>query len=307
MLTWNSTMFMNIVNQYISRYSSWLSATFSTIGISDVLDIIIIALIVYQLLKWVQVTRAWTLFKGLIVLLLFALAAYMLQLKTISWLLSKSLGVGITAAIIIFQPELRRALEQLGRRKFIRALLSSPVLSDHDDQMSDKTVNEIIKASFEMGKDRTGALICVERNVALGEYERTGITVDGIVSSQLLINIFEHNTPLHDGAVIIRGNRVVSATCYLPITDNPDIGKELGTRHRAAIGLSEVSDSITIVVSEETGTVSVARDGRLRYDLTKEELHDVFETVGITNSEEENISVFARMKGRLRNGKSKKE
>lgn len=295
------------LNQYISRYISWLSITFSTIRISDILDIAIITLIVYQVVKWVQLTRAWTLFKGIAVLLLFALVANVLQLKTISWLLSRSLGVGITAAIIIFQPELRRALEQLGRSGFIREFITSPALDETSSQTSSKTIHEIVRAAYEMGKDKTGALIVLERVVALGEFERTGIPVDAIVSSQLLVNIFEHNTPLHDGAVIIRGNRILCATCYLPITDNLDIGKELGTRHRAAIGISEVSDSITVIVSEETGSVSVAQDGKLTYDISREELLDIFETTGLGVENEEKGSVFARMKGRLRNGKTRKE
>ena len=301
-----STPVASLINQYISRYSSWLSITFSTIHVSDLLEIAIITLIVYQVMKWVQLTRAWTLFKGIIVLLLFAFAANVLQLKTISWLLSRSLGVGITAAIIIFQPELRRALEQLGRRKYLRWIFSSQDLQQTSSETSAKTVSEIIKAAYEMGRDRTGALIVIERSVALGDIERTGIPVDGIVSSQLLINIFEHNTPLHDGAVIIRGNRIVSATCYLPITDNLDIGKELGTRHRAAIGISEVSDSLTVVVSEETGKVSVAREGQLHYDINKDEIQRFFETTGISSTVEEQ-SVFSRMRGRLRNGKTKKQ
>ena len=249
-------------HKVIEKYLYWLSLP--SIGFTDILEIIIISVIVYQMLKWVQLTRAWTLFKGIIMLLLFALFAAIFQLNTISWLLSNSLGVGITAAIIIFQPELRRALEQLGRKKIFSNLFSFST-GEYDGRQSvltEKTINEIVRASYEMGAVKTGALMVIEQNVALGEYVRTGISIDGIVSSQLLINIFEHNTPLHDGAVIIRGNRIVSATCYLPLTDSMDIGKELGTRHRAAVGISEVSDSLTIIVSEETGAVSLAKDGK---------------------------------------------
>ena len=259
-------------HKVIEKYLYWLSLP--SIGFTDILEIIIISVIVYQMLKWVQLTRAWTLFKGIIMLLLFALFAAIFQLNTISWLLSNSLGVGITAAIIIFQPELRRALEQLGRKKIFSNLFSFST-GEYDGRQSvltEKTINEIVRASYEMGAVKTGALMVIEQNVALGEYVRTGISIDGIVSSQLLINIFEHNTPLHDGAVIIRGNRIVSATCYLPLTDSMDIGKELGTRHRAAVGISEVSDSLTIIVSEETGAVSLAKDGNLYKHLKKEEL-----------------------------------
>lgn len=285
------------------KYLYWYSI--SAIGISDILEIIIISIIVYQIIKWVQFTRAWTLFKGVIMLLLFALFAAILQLNTISWLLSNSLGVGITAAIIIFQPELRRALEQLGRKNLFRNFIfSSGEYGEAKNAMTEKTIVEIVKASFEMGKVRTGALMVIEQSVGLGEYERTGIAVDGILTSQLLINIFEHNTPLHDGAVIVRGNRIVSATCYLPLTDSMEIGKELGTRHRAAVGISEVSDSITIIVSEETGAVSLAKDGKLYRNLTREELQEKLDPLkaGVTA----NTDVFKKWKGLLRNERAEK-
>lgn len=291
------------IQKVIGKYLYWLSLP--TIGFTDILEIIIISVIIYQVIKWVQLTRAWTLFKGIIVLLLFAFFAAIFQLNTISWLLSNSLGVGITAAIIIFQPELRRALEQLGRRNiFTNILFTSGDYRDQSSAITDKTINEIVRASFEMGKARTGALMVFERKVALGEYERTGITVDGLLTSQLLINIFEHNTPLHDGAVIIRGNRIVSATCYLPLTDNQDVGKEYGTRHRAALGISEVSDSITIVVSEETGAVSVAEDGHLYGHLSREELQRRLEPL---RAAEMNVDVFKKWKGLLKNERQNDE
>ena len=239
-------------------------------------------------------------------LLLFALFAAIFQLNTISWLLSNSLSVGITAAIIIFQPELRRALEQLGRKKIFSNLFSFSAgeYEGRQSALTEKTINEVVRASYEMGEVKTGALIVIEQNVALGEYVRTGISIDGLVTSQLLINIFEHNTPLHDGAVIIRGNRIVSATCYLPLTDSMDIGKELGTRHRAAVGISEVSDSLTIIVSEETGAVSLAKDGRLYKHLQKEELVEKLQQLKVDDTG--NADVFKKWKDLLRNEKSEK-
>ena len=285
------------IQKVIEKYLYWLSLP--TIGITDILEIIIISIIIYQVIKWVQLTRAWTLFKGIIVLLLFAFFAAIFQLNTISWLLSNSLGVGITAAIIIFQPELRRALEQLGRRNVVTNFLFTPgEYRDAGSGITDRTINEIVRAAFEMGRVCTGALMVIEQKVALGEYERTGINIDGMLTSQLLINIFEHNTPLHDGAVIIRGNRIVAATCYLPLTDNQDVGKEYGTRHRAALGISEVSDSITIIVSEETGAVSLAKDGRLYRNLTREEL---LRRLGTLKTNDENVDVFKKWKGLLKN------
>lgn len=296
---------MNIgqLQKIIEKYLYWLSLP--SIGFTDILEIFIISVIIYQVIKWVQLTRAWTLFKGVIVLLLFAFFAAVFQLNTISWLLSNSLRMGITAAIIIFQPELRRALEQLGRQNIVtRFLYTQTDYRLTSSAITDRTINEIVRACFEMGRDRTGALIVIERRVALGEYERTGISVDALLTSQLLINIFEHNTPLHDGAVIIRGNRIVCATCYLPLTDNLDVGKELGTRHRAALGISEVSDSITIVVSEETGAVSAAQDGKLYRDLSREEL---VEKLSVLKTPEENIDVFKKWKGILRNERQNDE
>ena len=296
-------MSVDHLQKVIEKYLYWLSLP--TIGFTDILEIVIISVIVYQILKWVHLTRAWTLFKGIIVLLLFSLFAAIFQLNTISWLLSNSLGVGITAAIIIFQPELRRALEQLGRRTLfpVNFFSSSDDAEKGDSSLTDKLINELVRASFEMGKARTGALIVIEKTVALGEYERTGIRIDGLLTSQLLLNIFEHNTPLHDGAVIVRGNRIVSATCYLPLTDR-QIDKNLGTRHRAAVGISEVSDSLTIIVSEETGAVSVALDGKLYRCLDKESLQKMLEPL---KTPAISTDVFKKWKGVLRNERTEKQ
>ena len=229
----------------------------------DFVEILILTVGIYQLLKWVKRTRAWILLKGFAVLLLFTLAAKLLHMDTIYWLAEKILGLGITALLVVFQPELRKGLEELGKKKFLQGIPLLDPVREEAGLFSDRTLNEIIKASFEMGKVRTGALIVLQQNYPLTEYERTGIALDSIVSSQLLINIFEHNTPLHDGAVIIRGDRVTSATCYLPLSDNMELSKELGTRHRAGVGISEVTDSLTIIVSEETGKVYVAYGGEL--------------------------------------------
>ena len=177
------------------------------------------------------------------------------------------------AVIVVFQPELRKALEQLGKGKFFTAFARSS--EETDDKAAQRTVDEIVKAAEKMGSVKTGALILIEQKVPLGDFERTGIPVDAIVSSQLLINIFEHNTPLHDGAVIVRRNRVAAATCFLPLTDSNEVSMELGTRHRAAIGASEVSDAYVIVVSEETGAISLARGGVLYRDLSPEQLKNM--------------------------------
>lgn len=244
----------------LQEYLYWLSLP--KLRWTDVLEIIIISFLLYQILGWVKSTRAWTLFKGIIVILMFTIFAMIFQLNAILWILSNTLNVGIIAVIIVFQPELRRALEQLGRKNIIGSIIPFDEQKE-GERFSERTISEIIKATVELSKTKTGALIVMEEEVALGEYERTGIPVDAIVSSQLLVNIFEHNTPLHDGAVLIRKDRIVAATCYLPLTDSLEVNKELGTRHRAAIGISEVSDSITIIVSEETGSVSITKDGKI--------------------------------------------
>lgn len=219
-------------------------------------------------------TRAWMLVKGIIVLCIFCVIAIVLDMSVILWIFKNTIGVGITAIIIVFQPELRKALEQLGRKNYISSIIPFDDQKDKYERFSDRTINEIVRATFEMAKTKTGALIVIERDIDLNEYERTGIILDSVISSQLLINIFEHNTPLHDGAIIIRGNRIVAATCYLPLSDNMELSKDLGTRHRAGVGISEVTDSVTIIVSEETGKVSIASEGILRRSVDGEQLKE---------------------------------
>ncbi len=246
----------------VTMFHSWMSFI-PKITYMNIVEIIIITFLIYEILLWIKNTRAWTLLRGIVMILGFAIFTYLLRLDTIMWILEKTALLATTALVIIFQPELRRALEQLGSQN-----LASMFLPFNDrkpeEGFTEKTVNELVRASFEMAKVKTGALMVIERSASLKDIERTGIDVDGIVTSQLLINIFEHNTPLHDGAVVIRGNRVAAATCYLPLSDNGSINKALGTRHRAAVGISEMTDSLTIVVSEETGRVSVAEHGELQ-------------------------------------------
>ncbi|HJC67951.1 MAG: diadenylate cyclase CdaA [Lachnospiraceae bacterium] len=282
--------------QLMEMGASWLSLL-SRISLTNILEIVIISFVVYEILYWVKNTRAWTVLKGLVVICLFALVAAVLHLTTILWILENITGIAVTALLIIFQPELRKALEQLGSQKII-----SSILSFDDGKVergfTEKTVNELVRATFEMAKVKTGALMVIERNTSLKEIERTGIEINGLVTSQLLINIFEHNTPLHDGAVVIRGNRVAAATCYLPLSDNMTISKDLGTRHRAAVGVSEVTDSLTIVVSEETGRVSVAEGGALTRIADAESLRKILAQV---EKPAEESGRFKLWKGRLKN------
>lgn len=261
----------NAVDAFLQDYFGF---NIPTVQPTDVAEIIIIAFFIYQVLIWIKNTRTWILFRGIMVIVGFLLLAAIFQMHTILWLGDRLFSAGFIAIIILFQPELRKALEQLGRNKFFNALLSISFSKSIGDRFTEKTITDMVKASFEMGAVKTGALIVIELNDELTEYERTGITLDSLVSRQLLINIFEKNTPLHDGAVLVRGNRIVSATCYLPLSDNMELSKDLGTRHRAAVGISEVCDALTIVVSEETGAVSIAREGKLMRDVTEETLED---------------------------------
>ena len=279
------------------KASSWLTLL-PRISLRNLFEIAIISFLVYEILFWIKNTRAWTLLKGLLVILVFSIMAVLLRLDTIVWILKNITAIAVTAFLVVFQPELRKALEQLGSRNLISEIFS--LESNQENQgFSDRTVNEIVKATFEMAKVKTGALMVIERKVSLKEIERTGIEINGLVSSQLLINIFEHNTPLHDGAVVIRGNRVTAATCYLPLSDNMTISKDLGTRHRAAVGISEVTDSLTVVVSEETGRVSVVENGKLRRISTAEDLRKVLAVA--EDQEESNGTLLKIWKGKRRN------
>ena len=252
------------------------------IRLTNIFEILIISVLIYYILIWIRDTRAWTLLKGILVIFAFVLVAYVFQMSTILWLFQNLISVTIISIFVLFQPELRRALEQLGRKNLLSSvfnLSSGAAVDEQAAKVIEKTKSEIIKACVEMSKARTGALIVIEQEVRLSEYERTGIFLDSMVSSQLLMNIFEHNTPLHDGAVFIRNNRIVAATCYLPLSDNMLLSKELGTRHRAGVGISEVSDSITLFVSEETGMISIAHDGMLFRGLNQEELREKLSTL----------------------------
>ena len=260
---------------------------------TDILEILIIAFLVYHVLLWAKNSRLWSMLKGVIVIMAFILFAEFFQMNTILWIVGNLFNVIITVVVIILQPELRKALEELGRKNFFSNAFFFGDMK-FQERFSDKTLNEIVRACVEMSKVRTGALIVIQQDFSLAEFERTGIAVDGIVTSQLLINIFEHNTPLHDGAVIIRGDRVVSATCYLPLSDNMGIGKELGTRHRAGIGVSEVTDSLTIIVSEETGKISVAYEGELDKSVDSDRLRDRLKVLQNKHAEETHIKHFAR-------------
>lgn len=269
-----------------------------TIQYTDILEILIIAFLVYHIMVWIKNTKAWSLMKGIIFIMLFILVAAILEMNTIIWIVKNVFSIAVIAIIVVLQPELRKALEELGKKNIVSSLFQIDLSRNDTGIFSDKTIQEITKACMEMAKVRTGALIVVEQTDSLTEYERTGIDVDGIITSQLLINIFEHNTPLHDGAVIVKGDRIVSATCYLPLSDNMQLSKELGTRHRAGVGISEVTDSLTVIVSEETGNISVAYKGDLFRGLSAEELEVRLEKIQNKQPDEKKRRLW---KGRAKN------
>ena len=285
----------NILN-LLDKLIRWLSLP--QMRPMDFVEIILIAVVFYYVIKWIKTTRAWVIVKGLIVLLLVWILATVLKFDVILWLFTNTIGVGITAVLILFQPELRRVLETLGQRKILSLDLFMEGKDKKNEKFSQDTLNELVRGTFELAKTKTGALIVLEQDVSLNEYAQTGISIDGIITSQLLINIFEHNTPLHDGAVIVRGDRVVSATCYLPLSGNMRLSKDLGTRHRAGVGISEVTDSFTIIVSEETGKVSIAKGGNLIFNVDGDFLKAKLMELQKGKEQEVKTKRFPRLKGK---------
>jgi len=242
-----------------------------TFGLLQAIDILIVATVLYLILKWVRRTQAWVLFRGIVFIAVIALLAHYFNLATVQWIVSNTIAMGLVVVVVLFQPELRKALEQVGRGQYLFPLKNDAEQSMHS---TEHTINEIIKATRIMSGALTGALIVMEQEVDLSEHEERGTKLDAQISTQLLLSIFEKTTPLHDGAVIIRNNRISSASSILPLTAEV-VDANLGTRHRAAIGISEVSDARVVVVSEETGTISIAIGGEIRRNVTESQIKDL--------------------------------
>ena len=294
-----SSSWMNFYNENIVKGFQNLSENPFTL-FTTILDLVIVIFLLYCFVKMVKGSRAWQLIKGIAFLIIATWLSGLLNLKILNSILTGIMNWGVIAIIVIFQPELRRGLEQLGTNKFTKFF-------GLDSDLATKTKEDIYKvviAATELSKTKTGALIVLERDINIQDIIATGVPMNSEISPQLLVNIFVPKTPLHDGAVVISNNKIAAAACVLPLADDQDIAKELGTRHRAAVGISEVSDSLTIIVSEETGAVSLAKDGNLYKHLKKEELLEKLKQLKI--DEENNTDVFKKWKDLLRNEKSEK-
>ncbi len=262
---------------------------FKGFRLMDLLDIAIVAFVSYKAIQLIQGTSAVQLLKGLLVLVISTKLSEWLGLYTINWILRNAMTVGVIALLIVFQPELRRALEQIGRGRFF----SAPLFGLGEEEMN-RIIDHIAGATEELSKNNTGAIMVLERQTGLNEYIETGVKIGGFISGELIVNIFVPNTPLHDGAVIIRSDKIMAAGCYLPLTENPNLSKELGTRHRAALGVTEQSDAIAIIVSEETGVISVAREGKLSRYLDVKTLKNMLREVYEINDKKSSIWYWRR-------------
>lgn len=271
---WSISLMMNKFFQIMSKVS-----------INDIIDILIVAYIFYKILMFIKDTRAEQLFKGVIILLVATQLSGILKLHTLYWILVKILEVGFILPFIIFQPELRAGLEHIGRNTSIKKLGSQSKTGEEDENKL--IINEMLDAIYDLSKRKIGALIVLEGETKLNEIVETGTRIDGDITMQLLCNIFVPNTPLHDGAVVIRDRKIKSAACFLPLTQRKDLSKELGTRHRAGIGVSEISDCLTLIVSEETGGVSIARMGKIYRNVSRERLFNILNNFYKKKSEAE--------------------
>ncbi len=266
-----------------------LSKYIQIIRINDLIDIVIVSFLVYYLIKLIRETRAMQLFKGLLFIFAVFLISSILKLTALNYILASTIQIGLFALVVIFQPELRNMLERLGRFNVLSNIISSS--DDEKIKQTETAINAVASAAGNMSRTKTGALMVLERETKLGEYLSTGTLLNADISDRLLINIFVHNTPLHDGAVIIRGDKIITAACVLPLSANTNISPDLGTRHRAALGLSETTDSVVVVVSEETGKISIAMNGTLTRNLTQEGLVKVLSRVMIKNSNSSDASL----------------
>ena len=263
------TLKLSFQNEFSSSLENWLKTPYDKVAL--VIDVIIVLFLTFQVVKLLKSTRAWQLLKGVLILLIITLLSGLLHFRILNTILSFVMSYGVILIIVILQPEIRRALEQLGTNKLKRFI----GLSDDINLKTKENIYKIVIAAEELSKQRKGALIVIQREIKIQDIIDTGIPINGDISPQVLVNIFEPKTPLHDGAVIITNNKIAAAACMLPLADDKDIARELGTRHRAAIGVSKESDALAVVVSEETGKISIAKDGTLIADVREDVLKKI--------------------------------
>lgn len=269
---------------------------FPSIGLNTIIDILIVAYLVYQLILWIKETKAFALLKGVVVVLFVSMLAFLFNLYTLQWILRGAFSVGVTALIVIFQPELRRALEKIGKGR-IGQVFTKGFGSAGRKSVSETSKEEIYTAVIELADTKTGALILIEQQTSLREYEATGISLDADISSELLLNIFVDKAPLHDGAVMIKDNRILTASSIFPLTER-ELSSDLGTRHRAALGIAEISDAYVIVVSEESGKVSIAHEGNLELDISARRLDDILSKIFLSSDKKDSKkSIFSFLNG----------
>ena len=273
---------MQKIQNFIENYFNWVSLP--ELNSTNIIEILILTFFVYKIIGWLKNTRAWILLKGILLLLSFYMISFFMGFHVFVWVFEKTISLLFVAVIVIFQPELRKALEDLGTKKItnIKNIFSSK--RNMNERFSNKSIKDIVSALEVLSKSKTGALMLLEQDNSLVDYEKTGISLNADISKELLISIFEDKTPLHDGAIILRNNKIIAATCYLPLSKNLDVNKSLGTRHRAALGASEITDSLTLIVSEETGNISIAKSGELIHNVNKEFLWE--ELIKVQNKNE---------------------
>jgi diadenylate cyclase len=262
---------LNNINDWLVEIFNVRAFNWPAFGFAQAVDILIVAILLYLVTRWIRRTQAWVLLRGLVIILFVAVLASVFELIAVQWIVDNAISMGLVVVVILFQPELRKALEQLGRGKYLIHLKDEGEQQVH---ISAHSADEIIKATRVLSKNKTGALIVLENEVDISEHERRGIPLDAQVSVQLLLNIFEKNAPLHDGAVVIKNNRVSSASCILPLSAE-SMDSSLGTRHRAAVGISEVSDARVVIVSEETGTVSMVIDSKITQNISEAQMREL--------------------------------
>ena len=266
MIIYGEVADMAQIQEFLASIGALFTNLFEHPDWHNIVDVAILAVLIYNIIKLVMHTRSNSLFKGIAVVLIMAWLSSMLRFSAVSWLLNQIISMGLVVLVILFQPEFRRGLDQLGRSKFMRRVfgLSGP---QTEAEQVERPVTEIVRAMSDMARKKIGALIVIERVTGLEDVIETGTRVDAEISAPLIENIFEPNTPLHDGAMIVRNRRINAAACILPLSEDPGISRDLGTRHRAGIGITETTDAVALIVSEETGIISMAREGRLTRHL----------------------------------------